>query len=163
MNTLLAVTMENYKGILIYNYSDRGSVPPAGLPPPPGGYKWGPKLKLVMKIPLNHFVWDFQYLTPYPGYPWMPQKIVILQASKEKPILMFKLTYDPNRGDLNFQENIEVNLDQDFFEDALITPDSSSAFAKELHKHLIDNVKEYMEKKRERIDVSDNAKKLKSS
>ena len=45
----------------------------------------------------------------------------------------------------------------------MITPDSSSAFAKELHKRLIDNVKEYMEKKRERIDVSDNAKKLKSS
>ena len=50
-----------------------------------------------------------------------------------------------------------------FFSDALITPDSSSAFAKELHKRLIDNVKEYMERKRERIDVSDNTKKLKSS
>ena len=49
------------------------------------------------------------------------------------------------------------------FSDALITPDSSSAFAKELHKRLIDNVKEYMERKRERIDVSDNTKKLKSS
>ena len=160
--------MENYKGILIYNYSDSLNVPdiarlPGRITQPPRVHEWGPKLKLVMKIPLDHFVWDLHYLTPYPASPWMPQRIVILQASKEKPILKFKLTYDPDREDLNFQEKVEVNLDQDFFEDALITPDSSSAFAKELHKHLIDNVKEYMEKKRERIDVSDNAKKMKSS
>merc|ERR1712226_793661 len=169
MNTYFCVTMENYKGILIYNYSDSLSVPdiarlPGRITQPPRVHEWGPKLKLVMKIPLDHFVWDLHYLTPYPASPWMPQRIVILQASKEKPILKFKLTYDPDREDLNFQEKVEVNLDQDFFEDALITPDSSSAFAKELHKRLIDNVKEYMERKRERIDVSDNpAKKLKSS
>ena len=120
MNTYLAVTMENYKGILIYNYSDKLNVReacffPGGITPPLVPKKWGPKLELVMKIPLNHFVWDLHYLTPYPASPWMPQRIVILQVSKEKPILMFKLTYDPDRGDLNFQKNVEVNLDQDFF------------------------------------------------
>ena len=115
MNTFLAVTMENYKGILIYNYLDTLNVPDVGGSPG-GVHKCGPRLKLVMKIPLDHFVWDLHYLTPYPASPWMPQRIVILQASKEKPILMYKLTYDPDRGDLNFQENVEVNLGQDFFE-----------------------------------------------
>ena len=121
MNTYFCVTMENYKGILIYNYSDSLSVPdiarlPGRITQPPRVHEWGPKLKLVMKIPLDHFVWDLHYLTPYPASPWMPQRIVILQASKEKPILKFKLTYDPDREDLNFQEKVEVNLDQDFFE-----------------------------------------------
>ena len=41
----------------------------------------------------------------------MSQKIVILQASKEKPILKFELDLH-----VNFQKNVEVNLDQDFFE-----------------------------------------------
>ena len=110
MNTFLAVTMENYKGILIYNYLDTLNVPDVGGSPG-GVHKCGPRLKLVMKIPLDHFVWDLHYLTPYPASPWMPQKIVILQASKEKPILKFELDLH-----VNFQNNVEVNLDQDFFE-----------------------------------------------
>ena len=45
----------------------------------------------------------------------------------------------------------------------MTTPDSSSVFVKELHKRWFDNVKEYLEKKRERTDQSSNGKKIKSS
>ena len=45
----------------------------------------------------------------------------------------------------------------------MTTPDSSSVFVKELHKRWFDNVKEYLEKKRERTDQSSNGKKIKAS
>ena len=45
------------------------------------------------------------------------------------------------------------------FSDAMETPDSASLFVEELHKRWFDNVKEYLDKKRERVDNSEKAKK----
>ena len=36
--------------------------------------------------------------------------------------------------------------------DAMATPDSSTTFVEELHKRWFDNVKDYMDKKKERED-----------
>ena len=47
--------------------------------------------------------------------------------------------------------------------DAMTTPDASSAFVKDLHKRWFDNVKEYMERKRERNDQNTANKKQKKS
>ena len=46
-----------------------------------------------------------------------------------------------------------------FFPDAMETPDSASLFVEELHKRWFDNVKEYLDKKRERVDNSEKAQK----
>ena len=48
--------------------------------------------------------------------------------------------------------------------DAMATPDSSSVFVEELHKRWFDNVKEYLDKKRERVDNIEkkNKKKMKN-
>ena len=44
--------------------------------------------------------------------------------------------------------------------DAMATPDSLSVFVEELHKRWFDNVKEYLDKKRERVDnISEKKKK----
>ena len=45
----------------------------------------------------------------------------------------------------------------------MTTPDASSAFVKDLHKRWFDNVKEYMERKRERNDQNTANKKQKKS
>ena len=45
------------------------------------------------------------------------------------------------------------------FLDAMATPDSASVFVEELHKRWFDNVKEYLDKKRERVDNTEKAKK----
>ena len=53
----------------------------------------------------------------------------------------------------------KVKTQADFFKDTMATPDSASLFVEELHKRWFDNVKEYLDKKRERVDNSDKAKK----
>ena len=45
------------------------------------------------------------------------------------------------------------------FSDAMETPDSASLFVEELHKRWFDNVKEYLDKKRERVENSEKAQK----
>ena len=43
----------------------------------------------------------------------------------------------------------------------MATPNSSTSFVEELHKRWFDNVKDYMEKKKERTDNETAKKKLK--
>jgi len=62
---------------------------------------------------------------------------------------------------VNIEENKHelVKTQADFFKDAMETPDSASLFVEELHKRWFDNVKEYLDKKRERVDNSEKAQK----
>ena len=51
-----------------------------------------------------------------------------------------------------------------FSADAMATPNSSTSFVEELHKRWFDNVKDYMDKKKEREEgIETNKKKIKTN
>ena len=50
-----------------------------------------------------------------------------------------------------------------YFPGAMATPNAASAFVEELHKRWFDNVKEYLDKKRERVEDENAKKKMKTN
>jgi len=100
------------------------------------------ELNFLKKISSSGSIWDHHFVGA--------KEVAILQAVENENIDI--LNIDENKHEL-------VKTQNDFFKDAMATPDSASVFVEELHKRWFDNVKEYLDKKRERVDNTEKAKK----
>jgi len=100
------------------------------------------ELNYLKKISSSGPMWDHQFVGT--------KEVAILQAVENENIDI--LNIDENKHEV-------VKTQNDFFKDAMATPDSASVFVEELHKRWFDNVKEYLDKKRERVDNSEKSKK----
>lgn len=100
------------------------------------------ELTYLKKILSSGPLWDHQFINA--------TEVALLQAKENENIDIVNI--EENKHEL-------VKTHADFFKDAMETPDSASLFVEELHKRWFDNVKEYLDKKRERVDNSEKAKK----
>jgi len=100
------------------------------------------ELTYMNKISSSGAMWDHQFVSN--------KEVAIIQAVENENIDIRNI--DENKHEV-------VKTQNDFFKDAMATPDSASVFVEELHKRWFDNVKEYLDKKRERVDNSEKSKK----
>jgi len=105
------------------------------------------KLNFNRKVSIQSELWSFRFLNS--------NELIFIQACDVNPLVI-----------LQDDKEIVVPMknSQEFFKDAMATPNSSTSFVEELHKRWFDNVKDYMEKKKEREEgQNETRKKIKTN
>jgi len=107
------------------------------------------KFSFTRKLSISSALWSFRFLNF--------NELMFIQACDANPLVILKLEDSK-------EMKVPLKNSQDFFKDAMATPNSSTSFVEELHKRWFDNVKDYMDKKKEREEgIETNKKKIKTN